>query len=271
MSFPESPKEETMLRSVCYASVCGVLISLVVFGQALPSTDRPSFEVATIKLTDPSFPGAVVGGFRVGRFTAQGFALKDLIGYAYDVDNRQIVGGPKWSDSERYDVVGKPEKAGPLSPDAGKLMLRTLLSERFQLKIHRDMKEMPVYILAVAGSGLKMKRRADGDANAPGGMPIAGAKIPGRNTTIQFLAYGLQELLDRPVLDKTGVTGRFDFDLSWRPDPSQFRGNGDKVPSNPDDPDLFTALQQQLGLKLTAERAPAEVIVVDSAEKPSEN
>ncbi len=79
----------------------------------IPDTGRPSppsFEVATVKRTDPNFPGSVVGGFRLGKFSAQGFTLKDLIGYGYDVDIRQIVGGPKWSDSEKYDVVGKPEK-----------------------------------------------------------------------------------------------------------------------------------------------------------------
>jgi uncharacterized protein (TIGR03435 family) len=265
-----------MLRSTSVCACLGLLIAASGFGQVPAPPERPyaaplSFEVATIKQTDPSFPGTVVGGFRFGRFSAQGFTLKDLIAYAYDVDNRQIVGGPKWSDSERYDILGKPEKSGALDPDAGKLMLQTLLAERFQLKIHRDTRELPVYVMTVAKSGPKMKRRADGDANAPGGMPIQGAKIPGRNTTIQFLAYGLQQLLDRPVLDKTDLTGRFDFDLSWRPDPTQFSGQGDKVPSNPDDPDLFTALQQQLGLRLEAQKALAPVVVLDSAEKPSDN
>jgi uncharacterized protein (TIGR03435 family) len=86
------------------------------------------------------------------------------------------------------------------------------------------------------------------------------------------LAAGLQKIiLDRPVLDKTGLTAHYDFDLKWRPDPSQFRGNGDKLQSDPNDPDLFTALQEQLGLKLAAEQAPVDVIVIDSAEKPSEN
>jgi uncharacterized protein (TIGR03435 family) len=150
-------------------------------------------------------------------------------------------------------------------------MLQTLLSERFQLKIHRDVREMPVYVMTVAAGGLKMKLRSERDGGAPGGMPIEGARIPGRNTTIQFLAYGLQQLLDRPVLDSTGVLGRFDFDLSWRPDPTQFRGRGDQVPSSPDDPDLFTALKQQLGIRLEPQKAPAPVIIVDSAEKPSDN
>jgi uncharacterized protein (TIGR03435 family) len=100
-------------------AIClGVLIAPIASGQTpvrpgRSSTPPPSFEVATIKPTDPDFPGTVVGGFRVGRFSAQGFTLKDLIGYAYDVDNRQVVGGPKWSDSEKYDVVGKPEKPAP--------------------------------------------------------------------------------------------------------------------------------------------------------------
>ena len=260
-----------------FVGIClAIFITPVGFGQApahpeRPSTLSPSFEVATVKRTDPNFPGTVVGGFRFGRFSAQGFTLKGLIAYAYNLDNRQIVGGPKWSDSEKYDVVGKPEKTGPLNPEVGKLMLQRLLSERFQLKIHRDTREMPVYVMTVAAGGLKMKPRSEGDGGAPGGMPIEGARIPGRNTTIQFLAYGLQQLLDRPVLDETGVSGGFDFDLSWRPDPTQFQGRGDQVPSNPDDPDLFTALKQQLGLKLEPQKAPAPVIVVDSAEKPSDN
>ena len=265
-----------LMSLTCVAICPGILVAPIGSGQTPVrpggySTPPPSFEVATIKRTDPTFPGTVVGGFRVGRFSAQGFTLKDLIGYAYDVDNRQIVGGPKWSDSEKYDIVGKPEKTGPLSPDVGKLMLQTLLSERFQLKIHRDVREMPVYVMTVAVGGLKMKLRSEGDGGAPGGMPIEGAKIAGRNTTIQFLAYGLQQLLDRPVLDSTGVPGRFDFDLSWRPDPTQFRGRGDQVPGSPDDPDLFTALKQQLGIRLEPQKAPAPVIIVDSAEKPSDN
>lgn len=185
-----------MPKSISVGVYIGIFIAATGFGQELAPPERPSapplsFEVATIKLTDPSFPGTVVGGFRFGRFSAQGFTLKDLIAYAYDVDNRQIFSGPKWSDSEKYDILGKPEKSGALSPDAGKLMLQTLLSERFQLKIHRDTREMPVYVMTVATSGLKMKPRTAGDGGDPGGMPILGAKIPGRNTTIQFLAYGL--------------------------------------------------------------------------------
>jgi uncharacterized protein (TIGR03435 family) len=147
-----------------------------------------------------------------------------------------------------------------------RLIFRTyaadLLSERFKLKIHRDVREMPLYVMTVAAGGLKMKLRSEGDGGAPAGMPNEGARILGRNTTIQFLAYGLQQLLDRPVLDSTRVPGRFDFDLSWSPD---------QVPSSPDDPDLFTAFKQQLGIRLEPQKAPAPVIIVDSAEMPSDN
>ena len=113
-----------MLKPMSASAFLGILIAASGFGQLPAPPERPSapplsFEVATIKRTDPSFPGTVVGGFRVGRFSAQGFTLKDLMSYTYDVDNRQIVGGPKWSDSEKYDVVGKPEKNRSSKPGHG--------------------------------------------------------------------------------------------------------------------------------------------------------
>jgi uncharacterized protein (TIGR03435 family) len=173
------------------------------FGQAAPAPETPSsllaFEVATIKPTSPDFRGILIS-FPGGRFSGQGFTLRDLIGYAYDADNsRQVIGGPSWIDSERYDVMGKPERTDSLTLDEVKLMLQTLLAERFQLKIHRDTREMPVYVMTVAKSGLKMKQRSDGDGGEPAGMLIRGPSIPGRDTTVQFLAAGLEKL----VLDHT--------------------------------------------------------------------
>jgi uncharacterized protein (TIGR03435 family) len=240
--------------------------SIVGQGPAAP----PAFEVATIKLTDLDFGGMLVN-FRGDTFSARGYTLTDLIGYAYNMDNRQIVGGPKWSDSKRYDIVGKVEAASAPAPGKTKLMLQALLAERFRLKVHSDTREMPVYVLTIAKGGSKMKPRIAGDGG-PTGMLVNGAKWPGRNTTIQFLILTLGKLvLDRPILDRTGLPGGYDFDLSWRPDPSQFHGMGDNVPSNPDDPDLFTALQEQLGLTLKAQKGPAPVIVVDNTEEPSDN
>jgi len=116
----------------------------------------PSFEVATIKPTDPSFGGILIR-LTGGKFSATGFTLKDLIGFAYAVDNSQIDGGTGWLASDRYDVLGKPEKAGPLSRDAARTMLRSLLAYRFHLKIHLETKPMSVFVLTVEKNGSKLR------------------------------------------------------------------------------------------------------------------
>jgi len=200
--------------------------------------------------------------------------LKDLIGFAYDVDNRQVFNVPKALDSERYDVVGKAEKPLTMASTETKPMVQALLAERFQLKIHRETREIPIYVMTVAKGGHKMKVRTEGDGGLGTSLLFRGANVPGRNATMAMLAGGLQKLvLDRPVIDKTGLTGNYDFDLAWRPDGTQFGGRGGTLPaaSDPDRPDIFTALQEQLGLKLDAQKGPGEVIVVDSAEKPADN
>jgi uncharacterized protein (TIGR03435 family) len=257
-----------MFRPLCAGFA--VLFTISAFGQA-PAVQK--FEVATIKLTDPNFGGILIQ-FPGGTLSLRGFTLTDLIGFTYDVDNRQVSNVPKALDSERYDVVGKAEK--PLTPASTetKQMVQALLTERFQLKIHRETKEIPIYVMTVAKGGPKMKVRTEGDGGAPTSLLFRGANVPGRNATMGMLAGGLQKLvLDRPVVDKTGLTGRYDFDLSWRPDGTQFGGRGGTLPaaSDPDRPDIFTALQEQLGVKLDAQKGPGEVIVVDSAEKPSDN
>jgi uncharacterized protein (TIGR03435 family) len=231
----------------------------------------PVFEVATIKPTDPAF-GAILMSLKGGRFSATGFTLKELIAFAYQVDSRQIAGGPKWFDSDRYDVLGKPEREGPLSRDTARILLRALLADRFQVKIHRETREMPVYVLTVEKDGPKMKPRKEGVGGESTGMTFQGAKAFGRNVSAKVLAEELEAMvLDRPVLDRTGLTDNFDFNFSWRPEPDQFGGKGASVPADPNDPDIFTAIREQLGLKLESVKAPAEVIIVDSAIKPTDN
>jgi uncharacterized protein (TIGR03435 family) len=258
-----------MLRAI--SAGLAILISFSAFGQA-PAAPK-TFEVATVKLTDPNFGGILIQ-FPGGTLSLRGFTLKDIIGFAYDVDNRQIFNIPKVLESERYDVVGKADK--PLTPASteAKEMLQSLLAERFQLKFHRETREIPVYVLTVAKGGHKMKARTEGDGGPPTSMLFRGANLPARNTSMAMLAGGLQKLvLDRPIIDKTGLTGNFDFDLAWRPDGTQFGGRGGTLPAaaDPDRLDIFTAIQEQLGLKLNAEKGPGEVIVVDKVEKPSEN
>jgi uncharacterized protein (TIGR03435 family) len=249
--------------------VLAILIASSTYAQA-PATPM-RFEVATIKPTDPAFRGILVGA-QGGIFSARGFTLKDLIAYAYGIDNRQILNVPKLLESERYDVTGKPEKEGRPNPTEAKLMLQALLSDRFQLQFHRETKKVPVYILTVAKGGSKMKPRTEGDGGAPRSMLFQGPKLPGRNLSVADLAGGLQKMvLDRPVMDKTGLTGNFDFDLVWRPDLVQVGGRGGAIPADVDVPDLFTAIQEQLGLKLEPQNEEMEVIVVDKSEKPSDN
>jgi len=258
-----------MLRPICLG--LALLISSAVFSQAPAGK---SFEVATVKLTDPNFGGILIQ-MPGGTLSLRGFTIKDLIGFAYDMDNRQILNIPKAMENEKFDVVGKadhPLNPSPASMDEAKKMMQPLLADRFQLKFHKETREIPVYVLTVAKGGHKLKPRTEGDGGPPTSLLFRGANVPGRNITVGALAGGLQKLvLDRPVLDKTGLTGTFDFDLSWQPDATQFGGRGGQLPTDPDKPDIFTAMQEQLGLKLEAQRGPAEVAVVDAVEKPSEN
>lgn len=225
-----------MLRTVL--SVLVVLAAMPVHAQAPAASSKSSFEVATIKLTDPNFRGILVQTPGPGTVAFRGFTISDLIGYAFEVDNRQVVNVPKALDSTRHDVVGRSDlikSPGPADTrNVIRQMLQALLEDRFTLMVHRET----------------------------------------RDGAISLLAEGLQKtLFDRPVVDKTGLQGNFDFDLVWRPDASQFRGRGGSMPAanDPDRADIFTALEEQLGLKLNAEQGSATVIVVDAVREPSEN
>ncbi len=238
-----------------------------------PAPIRRVFEAATIKPTEPenshlqiSLPGSQV--------SVEGFTLKDLIAFAYQLDRSQILGGPKWMASDRYDVLGKPDTAAKPSLGDVRLLLQTLVEDRWQLKFHRERKEMPVLVLTVAKGGPKMKARTEGDGGGATRLALKGGgpNLPARNASMKQLAELLQSFVfERPVLDKTGLTGSFDFTLTWKPEPDQFRGKGESMVSNPDDPDIFKALQEQLGLKLDSSKEQTEVIVIDSVERPSDN
>ncbi len=149
-------------------------------------------------------------------------------------------------------------------------MTQKLMADRFKLAFHREMKELPVYVLSVGGTSLKLTR---GD---PNGVPILhfgafGTLHATDATMADFTFYMQWTVLDRPVVDQTGLEGRFDFDLIWKPDDSQFAGLEAKVPPVADAPPLCTAIQEQIGLKLDGTRVPLEVFVIDHVERPSEN
>ncbi len=238
---------------------------------------RLDFEVATIKPSQPGRPGKGITMRGPKEFVTINTSLNDLISFAYGIHVRQISGAPAWFESEQYDINAKPEADGLPNRQQLEGMLRKLLTDRFQLTFHRDKKELTVYAITAAKSGPKLTRSADN----PNGLPGLGFRglgdLAARNANMSDLASLLQAaVLDRPVIDQTGLEGRFDFTLKWTPDEFQFRGFGAGIPRPPADaadapPDLMTAMQQQLGLKLEGTKAPVEMFVVDHVEKPSAN
>jgi uncharacterized protein (TIGR03435 family) len=234
-----------------------------------------AFEVATIKLADPG-PGRFMKMQSTHRFYAKGHTLKTLICGAYNLTPRAVSGGPGWIDSERYDIVAGTPGEGRPNLDEQMAMLRKLLSDRFQLTFHREEKQMSIYSITVAKGGSKLKESAlpaDGLPELINVVYPDHIKLPARNATIaQFASMMQRGVLDLPVVDQTGLTGRYDFDLEWAPDESQFGGQLRRA-TNPDEsrPSLFAAMQEQLGLKMQTAKGPVSAIVVDRAERPSEN
>ena len=242
---------------------------------------NPTFEVATIKPSDPGRPGKL--------FTVRGrdvvtvnTTFNDLITMAYNIHLRQVTGGPSWLDSDKYDITGRPDVPGQPSVAQIKTMLQKLLTDRFQLQFHRDHKELSVYAITVAKTGLKIAK-SQADPNSLPGLFFGGAGPAGgvafnvRNATMAEVANILQgSVLDKPVVDQTGLTEKYDFIVKFTPDAGQMASFGaagaPPPPSSPDaPPDLFAAFQQQLGLRIETSKAPVEVLVIDKVEKPSAN
>jgi uncharacterized protein (TIGR03435 family) len=235
----------------------------------------PAFEVATIK---PVESGPKSGRFILmqgpHRFIEKDYTLKLLIAAAYNLNPRAVTGGPSWIETTHYDITALTPGEKQPSRDEQMAMLRALLADRFRLSFHRESKVFSIYVLEQAKGGSRLKPSAAAAADQPQLISTVYPErilLPARNATMAGFASVLQRaIVDRPVVDKTGLTGRYDFDLEWAPDESQF--GGEVSPSTDAAiPPLFTALQQQLGLRLVATRGPIEAIVVDHAEGPSAN
>jgi uncharacterized protein (TIGR03435 family) len=236
---------------------------------------NPSFEVATIKPSDPDRPGRAIT-VRGRTLATLNTPLVNLMSFAYGVHPGQIVGAPKWAEDDKFDITAQPEGEGQPNDRQWKMMLQKLMADRFKLTLHRDTRELPAYVLMVGQNGHKMAQ-SGGD---PGGLPSLFFRglgvLPAINTTMPDFTGVLQSaVLDRPVVDRTGLKGRWDFTLRWTPDETQFGGRGGQAPPPPagtdPPPGLFTAIQEQLGLKLDSQRTPVDVLVIDRVERPSEN
>jgi uncharacterized protein (TIGR03435 family) len=240
---------------------------------------HPSFEVATIKPSAPGSPGKYFT-FRGRHALTHNTNMNDLLSFAYGLHAKQIVGAPDWFDKDLFDIDGVPDVEG--EPDDAQFteMMQKLLADRFELKFHHEQRELSVYVITVAPGGPRMEK-SDTPANQGGGFTFRGlGDLTVVNNTITGFANGMQgAVMDKPVVDRTGLTDRYNFQLKWTPDDSQFgqfRGTATPRPppagDNPNaPPSLYTAMPEQLGLKIEAGKAMDDVIVIDRVEKPSAN
>jgi uncharacterized protein (TIGR03435 family) len=293
------------LGLIVAATVAGLAVN--VLAQASASTEpRPAFEVASIRLNTSGTNQVSMSMQPGGRFTAVNMPLVLLIRSAYRLQESQLIGAPDWVSTERYDIIAKGEgEFGPPVPGGGlgrsQLMLQSLLEERFKLKPRRETRQLPIYALMLAhengklGPALKPSAvdcQALAAARKQGAAPAAPPKAGDRPQCGTHMGFGriaggmpmtslarlLSDVVQRSVIDSTGLPGNFDLELDWTPDqlPSRppgtpadqpLRMNG--VDIDPNGPSIFTAVQEQLGLKLEATRGPVEVLVIDHVERPS--
>jgi uncharacterized protein (TIGR03435 family) len=268
--------------SVAAASVAIFHAALPLFAQ--PAPPAPVFEVASVKPSKPDARGSSFNFTPGGGLTVQNGTLKGVIEAAYDVRDFQILGGPGWVASDRYDIFAKSLSGDPPPQPANRQedlrktrqRLQALLAERFQLKVHRETKELPVFALVVGKNGSKLTESAEAPANSGAGIRSGCGQMTGTRTPMSILAVVLSRQLSRPVLERTGLSGKYDFQLGWTPDEGPCPAPPDgatpaAADSSPELPSLLGALQEQLGLKLEPTKGPVEIIVIDHAEKAAEN
>jgi len=263
------------------------------------TTPAQKFEVASIKPAAPDQRGQFIRTEPSGRLNINNMPLKELIVLAWSIQPFQISGAPAWIESARYDITAKPDHKP--KDDEAPLMLQSLLADRFQLKIHHETKELPIYALVVASKdgklGPQLTASKEGsctpfDPSRPppppdpakppvlgcGGMMMGFDRVNAAGVEIAQLIPMLSRTLGRTVVDKTGLTGKFDISAHWTPDQAQMMQAlpggappGMQPQFDPNGPSIFTALQEQLGLKLESQKGPVDMIVIDHVERPSEN
>ena len=280
---------KVLLVTAAIASVAGPLVFGIIHAQAqTTSQDTLKFEVASVKPADPGAQGTRIQLAPGGGMNMVNAAVKQLITFAYDVRESQIVGGPDWLGSQRYDIIAKaPPSDGPTDPrqmtndqrtvfqQQMRERVRNLLAERFQLTVHRETKEIPIYALILAKNGSKLQPAKEQESFRHG-MQVRRGQMNAEGASLQMLANALSNIAGKPVIDRTGLKGNFDFKFEWTPEtaltpgaPGERQEPGSQVDLS--GPSLFAALQEQLGLKLDSQKGPVEMIVIDRLEKASAN
>jgi uncharacterized protein (TIGR03435 family) len=284
------------LASSALAVIVAVLAPRPAVHAGAQATDNSSFEVASVKPNTGDGPteSSTQPG---GRVTMINVPLRFLVRTAYQVQDEQIVDAPNWIGVEHFDIIAKApgDIPRPIPGDAGPLpsMMRSLLSDRFKLVVHRETRESPAYELSLArrdgtlGPQLHpstvdcaaiaaARGRSGAPPAGPGsdrpqcGIRAAGGQMMAGGIPLSQLATLLSSMVQRVVIDKTGLTGNFDFELKWTPDRApQGPGPGALPPGNPDSPSIFTALSEQLGLKLNSTKQQVDVLVIDHVERPA--
>ena len=295
-----SDLSRTLSRMALASALCMALPVPALLAQAVGSSS-PVAQIATASATPMEFdvvsvkPNTSESGMmrvinRPGIFSASGVTLKTLLQQAYNIREDLISGGPGWVDSSAFDLEGKisPADAELLKAmtneqrgAATRQMLQHALADRFKLQAHLETKTLPVYELVFAKSGSKLKeadpnniysngiKGPDGSPAKSGMMQMHPGGLTGQGITISSLTNILSREVERTVIDKTGLTGKYDISLIWKADDAP--GGLDNGASDPNAPDLFTALQEQLGLKLVSTKGPVDTLVIDHVEKPAEN
>jgi len=236
-------------------------------------TAEPEFEVVSIKPVKDPDPSRTRDREDGPRISLIHVTPRELILWAYKLDARQISGGPAWMATDEYDIEALAAGEGQLQAQ-GQIMLQKLLADRFQLTFHREQRTLPAYALTIAKGGSKLKTAEEGGGQGASCEHMGVCNFR-KEPLSHFVMWLANVVLDRPVVDKTGIAGTFDFSLKWTPDESQFSALGLRAPAPADNSDaptpLFEAIQEQLGLKLEPEKIPAEVLVIDHIERPSGN
>ena len=241
----------------------------------MPPDANPSFEVATIKPSDTSAPHGTFIRHNGRQIIAYNMSLGQLIGYAYRLHSRQIADGPQPLLATHFDIDGVPDIDGHPNISQTRLMFQKLLVSRFRLTFHYEPRELSVYAIQVAKNGPRLTRTKSEPGDSTNFTFSCPPVLTVRNYSISDFAKGMQDVfLGKPVVDQTGLKDRYDFDLKWTPDDSQTYCPAAPARSRDDPnapPDLYTAIQEQLGLKIVPTKAPVQVMAIDHVEKPSEN